>query len=101
MFYGAYHHIENISNPDAATHIYNVVGNICETDNFAENRAIPEIREGDLLAFQNAGAYCFEMSSWYNSRFRPAEVMFEHGQLKLIRKRDDLQALLQGQVIPG
>lgn len=101
MFYGAYHHIENISNPDAATHIYNVVGNICETDNFAENRAIPEIREGDLLAFENAGAYCFEMSSWYNSRFRPAEVMYENGQLKLIRKRDDLQDLLQNQVIPG
>ncbi len=99
MFYGSYHHIENISHPNGETRIYNVVGNICETDNFAENRAIPEIREGDLLAFQNAGAYCFEMSSYYNSRFRPAEVMIENGSIKLIRKRDQLEDLLQNQVL--
>lgn len=99
MFYGAYHHIENLSNPDGPSKMYHVVGNICETDNFAENRAMPEIREGDLLAFRNAGAYCFEMSSWYNSRFRPAELMFEQGKMRLIRKRDDMQDLLHNQVI--
>ncbi|MBL0234778.1 MAG: diaminopimelate decarboxylase [Chitinophagaceae bacterium] len=99
MFYGSYHHIENISNPDGPTRIYHVVGNICETDNFAENRPLPEIREGDLLAFQNAGAYCFEMSSYYNSRFRPAEILFENGEPRLIRKRDQLEDLLQNQVI--
>jgi diaminopimelate decarboxylase len=99
MFYGSYHHIENLTNPEAQTRIYNVVGNICETDNFAEDRAIPEIREGDLLAFQNAGAYCFEMSSYYNSRFRPAEVMVENGVLRLIRKRDRMEDLLQNQVL--
>ena len=99
MFYGAYHHIENITNPSGPLKIYNVVGNICETDNFAEDRAITEIREGDLLAFQNAGAYCFEMSSYYNSRYRPSEIMVVNGELKLIRKRDRFEDLLQNQVL--
>jgi len=76
-----------------------VVGNICETDTFAEHRLLPEVREGDLLVFRNAGAYCFEMSSHYNSRFKPAEVLFINGQAHLIRKRDDLDDLLNNQVI--
>ena len=75
MFYGSYHQIENISNPGGRPRIYNVVGYICETDTFASNRAISEIHPGDILCFKNAGAYCFSMSSNYNSRFRPAEVM--------------------------
>ncbi len=98
MFYGSYHRIENISNPNGALYNYNVVGNICETDTFAEHRALPEIREGDYLVFRNAGAYCFEMSSHYNSRFKPAEVMVEEGKARLIRKRDELSDLLAGQV---
>ncbi|HOZ68390.1 MAG TPA: diaminopimelate decarboxylase [Chitinophagaceae bacterium] len=98
MFYNAYHQIENISNPTGAIQQYNVVGNICETDTFAENRPLPEIREGDFLVFRNAGAYCFEMSSHYNSRFKPAEVMVEDGTARLIRKRDELSDLLAGQV---
>ncbi|HPN60277.1 MAG TPA: diaminopimelate decarboxylase, partial [Chitinophagaceae bacterium] len=97
MFYNAYHQIENISNPTGAIQQYNVVGNICETDTFAENRPLPEIREGDFLVFRNAGAYCFEMSSHYNSRFKPAEVMVEDGTARLIRKRDELSDLLAGQ----
>ncbi len=99
MFYGSYHKIENISNPSGALGEYNVVGNICETDTFAENRTLPEIREGDYLVFRNAGAYCFEMSSHYNSRFKPAEVLVQEGKGKLIRKRDELSDLLAGQVI--
>ncbi len=97
MFYGAYHEIENISNPSGEKKSYNVVGNICETDTFAENRSLPEIREDDYLVFFNAGAYCFEMSSHYNSRFKPAEVMIKDGKPILIRKRDELEDLLKGQ----
>lgn len=98
MFYGAYHEIENISNPEGEKRRYNVVGNICETDTFAENRLLPEIREGDYLVFRNAGAYCFEMSSHYNARFKPAEVLVKDGRDLLIRKRDELGDLLKGQI---
>lgn len=99
MFYGAYHEIENISNPSGEQRMYNVVGNICETDTFASHRQLPEVREGDLLLFKNAGAYCFEMSSHYNSRFKPAEVMIKDGKAKLIRKRDSMDDLLRNQVL--
>lgn len=98
MFYGAYHEIENISNPSGEKRSYNVVGNICETDNFAENRSLPEIREGDLLVFRNAGAYCFEMASNYNSRYKPAEVMVKNGKYYLIRKREEMDSLLKNQI---
>jgi diaminopimelate decarboxylase len=98
MFYGAYHEIENISNPNGPMKNYNVVGNICETDNFAEDRQLPEIREGDLLVFRNAGAYGFEMSSHYNSRFKPVEVLVKEGKYHLIRKRDEMDDLLKNQV---
>ncbi|HEX3080307.1 MAG TPA: diaminopimelate decarboxylase, partial [Puia sp.] len=74
MFYDAYHHIENISNPGAPMKNYSVVGNICETDTFAWDRPLNLVREGDYLVFRNAGAYGFEMSSNFNSRFKPAEV---------------------------
>ncbi len=98
MFYGAYHEIENISNPFAEKRNYNVVGNICETDTFAENRMLPEIREGDYLVFKNAGAYGFEMASNYNARFKPAEVMVKEGKSYLIRRRDELADLLRNQL---
>ncbi len=95
MFYGAYHGIDNISNPAGRPTAYTVTGNICETDTFAEDRVLPEVREGDLLMFRNAGAYGFEMASNYNSRFRPAEVLVRNGKPVLIRKRDDLSDLLR------
>lgn len=98
MFYGSYHELINISNPDGPLRPYTVVGNICETDTFAENRELNEIREGDYLVFLNAGAYGFEMASHYNSRFRPAEVLVKNGQPHLIRKRDELEDLLKGQI---
>lgn len=102
MFYGAYHEIENISNPAGEKRKYNVVGNICETDTFAEDRIIIEIREGDFLVFRNAGAYGFEMSSNYNSRFRPAEVMVMDGRQQLIRRREVMDDLLKTFVeLPG
>ena len=98
MFYGAYHEIENISNPNGELKDFHVVGNICETDTFAEDRILPEVREGDYLVFKNAGAYCFEMSSHYNSRFKPAEVLYLNNRPQLIRKRDELDDLLRNQL---
>lgn len=99
MFYGAYHEIKNISNPEGEKHIYNVVGNICETDTFAEDRELNEVREEDLLVFYNAGAYGFEMASNYNSRYKPAEVMVKEGKAFLIRRRDEFNDLLHNQVL--
>jgi diaminopimelate decarboxylase len=99
MLYDAYHHIENISNPDGPEKIYTIVGNICETDTFASDRKITEIREGDLLVFHNGGAYGFEMSSNFNSRLKPAEVLVKDDEAKLIRRRDEFDDLLRKQVL--
>jgi diaminopimelate decarboxylase len=99
MFYDAYHRIENISNPGGEQKRYSVVGNICETDTFAWDRLIGEVREGDYLVFHNAGAYGFEMSSNFNSRFKPAEVLVKDGKGQLIRRRDRFDDLLRNQVI--
>ena len=99
MFYEAYHKIENISNPTGAEKKYSVVGNICETDTFAWDRKMSEVREADYLVFNNAGAYGFEMSSNFNSRLKPAEVMVKDGKAQLIRRRDEFEDLLRNQVI--
>lgn len=99
MFYGSQHHIENISNPKGKERFYTVVGYICETDTFANNRRIAEIKEGDVLCFRNAGAYCFSMASNYNSRFKPAEVLWIDGKAILIRQRETLEDLLRNQVM--
>lgn len=98
MFYEAYHKIENLSNPKGPERIYTVVGNICETDTFAWDRKINEVRESDILVFRNAGAYGFEMSSNFNSRLKPAEVMFMDGKAHLIRKREEFDDLLRNQI---
>ncbi|MCO5236581.1 MAG: diaminopimelate decarboxylase [Chitinophagaceae bacterium] len=99
MFYGSYHHIENISNNSGALRPYHIVGNICETDSFAEDRMVAEIREGDYLVLYNAGAYGFEMASNYNARFKPAEVLVKDNKAQLIRRRDTLDDLLATQLI--
>ena len=99
MLYGSQHHIENISKPNGRERFYSVVGYICETDTFANNRRINEISEGDLLCFHNAGAYCFSMASNYNSRFRPAEIFWHQGEAKLIRKAEQFDDLLHNQVV--
>ncbi|MDA3615803.1 diaminopimelate decarboxylase [Polluticaenibacter yanchengensis] len=99
MFYDSYHFIKNISNPKGSERIYTVVGNICETDTFAWDRTLNEVREGDYLTFFNAGAYGFEMSSNFNSRLKPAEVLVKDDAPKLIRKRDEFDDLLRNQVI--
>lgn len=98
MLYGSNHEIVNISNPDGRERYYSVVGYICETDTFGSNRRINEIKEGDILAFKNAGAYCFTMASNYNSRYRPAEVLFYKNQAHLIRERETFDDILKNQV---
>ena len=99
MLYGAQHHIENISNPKGKERYYSVVGYICETDTFASNRRITEIHEGDILCFRNAGAYCFSMASNYNSRLKPAEVLWKDGKGHLIRERETFDDILKNQVM--
>lgn len=98
MLYGSQHEILNVSNPTGKERFYSVVGYICETDTFANNRRIPEIREGDILCFKNAGAYCFSMASNYNSRFRPAEVLIYNGEAHLVRRRESFEDLIQNQI---
>jgi len=99
MLYGSQHHIENISNPKGKERFYSVVGYICETDTFASNRKIAEITEGDILCFRNAGAYCFSMASNYNSRTRPAEVLWHNGKGHLIRQRETFEDIVRNQVV--
>jgi len=99
MMYDSYHHIHNISNPNGRERYYSVVGYICETDTFGSNRRISEISEGDVLCFNNAGAYCFSMASNYNSRYKPAEVLVYNEKDHLIRKQETFDDLLKNQVI--
>ena len=98
MLYGSQHEIINLSNPNGRERFYSVVGYICETDTFANNRRINEISEDDILCFKNAGAYCFTMSSNYNSRYRPAEVLWYKDKAHLIRKRETFDDILKNQV---
>jgi diaminopimelate decarboxylase len=98
--YDAYHHIVNISNPEGVQRIYSVVGYICETDTFAWDRKLNEVREGDIMCFLNAGAYGFSMASNYNSRFRPAEVFIHNGKSYLIRRRETMEDITATLVQP-
>lgn len=98
MFYGSYHKIVNVTEPQFKPRIYTVVGNICETDTFGVDRRIPEVVEGDILCFFNAGAYGWMMASNYNSRPRPAEVLLLEGKAHLIRRRETLEDLTRGQI---
>ena len=98
MMYDAWHDIINISNPGGSTKLYTIVGYICETDTFGSDRKLNEVREGDILAIKNAGAYGYSMSSNYNSRLRPAEVLILNGQPKLVREREKFEDLLRNQI---
>ncbi len=100
MFYDAYHEILNISNPDGKKKIYSVVGYICETDTFGVDRQLNEVRKDDILMFKNAGAYCYSMSSNYNSRYRPPEVLIHEGKGILIRRREQFDDLIKNQLNP-
>lgn len=98
MFYDAYHHIVNISNPSGIQRIYTVVGYICETDTIGWDRKLNEVREGDILLIKNAGAYGYTMSNNYNARLRPAEVLIYNGNSHLIRKKETIADLLHNVV---
>lgn len=98
MLYGSHHEIVNISNPAGRERFYSVVGYICETDTFGSNRKIAEISEGDILAFHNAGAYCNTMASNYNSRYRPAEVLWINDEAHVIRARENFEDILRNQI---
>ncbi|MEJ6600272.1 MAG: diaminopimelate decarboxylase [Crocinitomicaceae bacterium] len=98
MFYNAYHQIDNISNPDGEKKLYSIVGNICESDTFGFDRLLNEVREGDFLSISNAGAYGFSMSNQYNSRLRPAEVLWHQGKAHLIRKREVLEDIYRNEL---
>ena len=89
VLYDAYHEVVNLSNPAGAARRYDVVGNICETgDRLARNRRLPELREGDVLAVLDAGAYGMSMASEYNLRPLPAEVLLTaDGAARTIRRR--------------
>ena len=98
MLYGSYHEIYNLSNPNGRERFYSVVGYICETDTFGSNRKISEINEGDYLLFKNAGAYCQSMASNYNSRYRPAEVLWAQNKAHMIRKEESFEDILKNQI---
>ena len=108
MMYDAWHDIINVSNPPGSPvrrsdttgnkAFYTVVGYICETDTFATDRLLPEVRQNDVLSFENAGAYGFSMASTYNMRCRPAEVLVYDGQAHLIRERETFEDLMRGQL---
>jgi diaminopimelate decarboxylase len=107
MMYGSFHDIFNASNEDdSIQENYRVVGYICETDTFSwtpegkqGERLMNKTNAGDVIAIKNAGAYCFSMSSQYNSRLRPAEVLVLDGKAHLIRERETFEDILKNQVI--
>ncbi|MFO7823043.1 MAG: diaminopimelate decarboxylase [Cyclobacterium sp.] len=97
MMYDAYHGVVNISKLDGPERVYTIVGYICETDTIAADRKLKEVKEGDILAIKNAGAYGYSMASNYNSRYRPAEVLLLDGKDHLIRRRESFEDLLRNQ----
>lgn len=98
MLYDAYHEIVNVSNPSGKQRIYTIVGYICETDTFGWDRKLTEVHEGNVLCFKNAGAYGITMSSNYNARFRPAEVLVHKGKAHLIRKQETFEDLIRNEI---
>jgi diaminopimelate decarboxylase len=99
MMYDAYHEIINGTHLSGESKLYNIVGNICETDTLGAERQLVEVREGDLIVIKNAGAYGFTMASNYNSRPRPAEVMVADSKAILIRERETFDDLIRGQIV--
>lgn len=88
--YGSYHHITNISNPNGAVEIVDVVGSLCENnDKFAKQREIPKARVGDTLVIHDTGAHGFSMGYQYNARLRSAEILYQtDGSARLIRRAE-------------
>ena len=100
--YGSYHRILHAENADGETIPQVVAGNICESgdvftrdENGIVDRQLPTFKEGDVVCVCNAGAYGYSMSSNYNSRPRPAEVLVKGGEVRLIRKRERMEDLFR------
>ncbi len=98
MMYDAHHDVVNITKLEGPERVYTIVGYICETDTLAADRKLKEVKEGDVLAIKNAGAYGFSMASNYNSRLRPAEILILDGKAHEIRKREEFADLLKNQI---
>jgi len=99
--YDAYHGIEAVENRDAAKRTYDIVGPICETgDTFSQARELPTLERGDLAVIKSAGAYGFCMASNYNTRPTPAEVLVDGDQFAVIRKRQDVMAIIDEDIVP-
>lgn len=99
--YDSYHAVVPVAKREAAKMKADIVGPICESgDFFARDREIDEMAPGDLAAIMSAGAYGFSMSSNYNSRPRPCEVMVEGGRFHIIRSRETYEDLIRGETIP-
>jgi diaminopimelate decarboxylase len=102
-FYGSFHHVA-VANKFERTGVavYDVVGPICESgDYLAKERLLPKLEEGDLIAVYDAGAYGFTMSSNYNMRPLPREVLVQNGNTNLIRETQSVEDLFQNQRIPS
>ncbi|MEJ2366549.1 MAG: diaminopimelate decarboxylase, partial [Deltaproteobacteria bacterium] len=99
--YGSYHHIQPVVDLGRSQMTADVVGPICETGDFlARDRSLPQVEPGELLAVMSAGAYGFTMSSNYNSRRRPAEILVRDNKFKIIRSRETYDDLLKGERVP-
>ncbi|MGC8981416.1 MAG: diaminopimelate decarboxylase [Minisyncoccia bacterium] len=97
---GGYHQIIPLENPEREMEIVDIVGPICESDDFfAKNRLLQKVSSGEFLAICDAGAYGFSMSSQYNSRPRPAEVLIEGKDFRIIRERESFDDLIKGEKI--
>lgn len=98
--YGSLHQIVPVENRTEKTFLADVVGPLCETGDFlARDREIPCVEPGDLVAVMTAGAYGYVLSSNYNSRPRPPEVMVAGDKVELIRPREKLEDLMAGEVL--
>jgi len=99
--YEAYQEIIPVKLSGGEKHRADIVGPICESGDFlARDRLVPELRRGDLIAVMSAGAYGFSMSSNYNSRPRPAEILINGENVHLIRQRECYEDLIHGETIP-
>jgi diaminopimelate decarboxylase len=98
--YGSYHEIIPVRRRQADTLTADVVGPLCETGDFlAQDRAMPDVQPGDLLAILTVGAYGYVLASNYNTRPRPAEILIDGGRAELIRPRERLEDLMAGEVL--
>ena len=101
-FYNSYHHIILCDEIERKSQVkYDIVGPICESgDVLGKERELPELNEGEFLAILDTGAYGFTMSSPYNSRPRPAELLIRNGDLYKIRNEETFDDLIRNQTVP-